>query len=183
MIAILRRFMIVLLARTMAGARSRRKTGTHFSGSRSKPGILQAPMAPKNEARPKGPGASCSLRRNIVRKRQKTMVCLAVGYPIFAGPAASIAFFGVRIDAPQHLFEVALDRLIAETGPDAQGLGVADHDGAAAGFQNAVGLEGLDHPAGIAAADPQQGRQLLMGQRHDVVAVGALHRRDDPFGG
>src|SRR5258707_9387354 len=36
----------------MAGARSRRKTGTHFSGSRSKPGI-RGRVAPKKEARPK----------------------------------------------------------------------------------------------------------------------------------
>src|ERR1700710_1473571 len=105
MMAMLRRFMALLLARTMAGARSRRKTGTHFSGSRSKPGILKAPVAPKNEARPKGPGVPCSLRRNIVRNRRKTTVCFAVGYPIFAGPAASIAFFGVRVDPPQHLLE------------------------------------------------------------------------------
>src|SRR5260370_34946874 len=35
MMATLRRF-IALLLRTMAGARSHRKTGTHFSGSRSK---------------------------------------------------------------------------------------------------------------------------------------------------
>jgi hypothetical protein len=34
--------MLFLLHQTMAGARSRRKTGTHFSGSRSKPGILEA---------------------------------------------------------------------------------------------------------------------------------------------
>jgi hypothetical protein len=34
---------------------------------------------PKKEARPKGPGTPYALRRNIFRKRQKTMVCLAVG--------------------------------------------------------------------------------------------------------
>src|ERR1700736_3212177 len=36
MMATLRSFMLVLLHQTMAGARSHRKTGTHFSGSRSK---------------------------------------------------------------------------------------------------------------------------------------------------
>src|SRR5947209_20593270 len=56
MMATLGRFIALLLARTMEGARSHRKTGTHFSGSRSKPGFRQAPMAPKKEARPKGPG-------------------------------------------------------------------------------------------------------------------------------
>src|SRR5438105_1323065 len=71
MIATLRSFIAVLLVRTMAGARSRRKTGTHFSGSRSKPGIQGRP-APKKEARPKGPGKPYSLRRNIVRNRGKT---------------------------------------------------------------------------------------------------------------
>jgi hypothetical protein len=33
----------------------------------------------KKEARPKGPGTPYALRCNIVRKRQKTMVCLAFG--------------------------------------------------------------------------------------------------------
>jgi hypothetical protein len=36
-------------------------------------------LGPKKEARPKGPGAPYALRRNIFRKRQKTMVCLAFG--------------------------------------------------------------------------------------------------------
>ncbi|MCA6118669.1 hypothetical protein J6524_27880 [Bradyrhizobium sp. WSM 1738] len=34
---------------------------------------------PKKEARPMGPGTPYALRRNIFRKRQKTMVCLAIG--------------------------------------------------------------------------------------------------------
>jgi hypothetical protein len=54
---------------------SRGKTGTHFSGSCS--GGAFPP--PKKEARPKGPGTPYALRRNIFRKRQKTMVCLAFG--------------------------------------------------------------------------------------------------------
>jgi hypothetical protein len=37
----------------MAGARSRRKTGTHFSGSRSKTLKFEGAQAPKKEARPK----------------------------------------------------------------------------------------------------------------------------------
>jgi hypothetical protein len=36
-------------------------------------------LSPKKEARPKGPGTPYALRRNIFRKRQKTMVCLAFG--------------------------------------------------------------------------------------------------------
>src|SRR3954449_6010651 len=61
----------------MAGARSRRKTGTHFSGSRSKL-EFKGRLAPKKEARPKGPGTPCSLRRNIVRNCRKTMVYSAI---------------------------------------------------------------------------------------------------------
>jgi hypothetical protein len=53
---------------------SRGKTGTHFSGSCS-----GGAFSPKKEARPKGPGTPYALRRNIFRKRQKTMVCLAFG--------------------------------------------------------------------------------------------------------
>jgi hypothetical protein len=40
---------------------------------------LGALSPPKKEARPKGPGTPYALRRNIFRKRQKTMVCLAFG--------------------------------------------------------------------------------------------------------
>src|SRR4029453_10536742 len=69
--------------RAEAGARSRRKTGTHFSGSRSKTWNSKRDHGltpgPKKEARPKGPGTPYALRRNIFRKRQKTMVCLAFG--------------------------------------------------------------------------------------------------------
>jgi hypothetical protein len=38
-----------------------------------------AQTCPKKEARPKGPGTPYALRRNIFRKRQKTMVRLAFG--------------------------------------------------------------------------------------------------------
>jgi hypothetical protein len=58
--------------RAKVDARSHRKTGTHFSGSCS-----GGAFSPKKEARPKGPGTPYALRRNIFRKRQKTMVCLA----------------------------------------------------------------------------------------------------------
>jgi hypothetical protein len=106
----------------MVDARSHRKTGTHFSGSRfSKPGILALDDASSNrhpapsilfehdlranayrvypEGKPvplfrimlrgrfppkRKPGQKdraipYALRRNIFRKRQKTMVCLAFG--------------------------------------------------------------------------------------------------------
>jgi hypothetical protein len=41
--------------------------------------MLQGRFSPKKEARPKGPGTPYALRRNIFRKRQKTMVGLAFG--------------------------------------------------------------------------------------------------------
>jgi hypothetical protein len=40
---------------------------------------LMALAALKKEARPKGPGTPYSLRRNIFRKRQKSMACCQVG--------------------------------------------------------------------------------------------------------
>src|SRR6185437_10384914 len=61
------------------GARSRRKTGTLFSGSRSKNWNSTGRSPPKKEARPKGPGTPYALRRNIVRNRRKTMRCLRFG--------------------------------------------------------------------------------------------------------
>jgi hypothetical protein len=42
-------------------------------------GAIGLRLGPKKEARPKGPGTPYALRRNIFRKRQKTMVCLAFG--------------------------------------------------------------------------------------------------------
>src|SRR5204862_6880266 len=103
MMATLRRFIALLLARTMERARSHGKTGTHFSGSRSKPGILVPVFdlkVPTRACRPaigprigdstrahgaqkgspvQGPGTLYSLRRNIVRNRRKTMRCLWFG--------------------------------------------------------------------------------------------------------
>jgi hypothetical protein len=60
-------------------ARSRRKTGFFFPGHAQKLNFRGACMAPKKEARPKGPGTPYALRRNIFRKRQKTMGCFAFG--------------------------------------------------------------------------------------------------------
>jgi hypothetical protein len=48
------------------------------SGPRSKTDFAGR-MAPKKEARPIGPGTPYALRRNIFRKRQKTMGCFAFG--------------------------------------------------------------------------------------------------------
>jgi hypothetical protein len=44
------------------------KPGPTFPDHAQKPGIRRARIAPKKEARPKGPGKPYSLRRNIVRK-------------------------------------------------------------------------------------------------------------------
>jgi hypothetical protein len=80
------------LERDLAG-----KPGPTFPDHAQKPGILSRlsvifsenrfalfritlwARGPKKEARPKGPGTPYALRRNIARKRQKTMVCLAFG--------------------------------------------------------------------------------------------------------
>jgi hypothetical protein len=66
------------LERDLAG-----KPGPTFPDRAQKPGIRNGTNdltpGPKKEARPKGPGTPYALRRNIFRKRQKTMVCLAFG--------------------------------------------------------------------------------------------------------
>src|SRR5438552_19144421 len=96
--ATLRRFMALLLVvlrltRDLAG-----KPGPTFPDRAQKPGILfsfehdlfgkpvstfpdhaRGALRPQQEARPKGPGTPYALRRNIFRKRQKPMDCLAVG--------------------------------------------------------------------------------------------------------
>ena len=76
------------------------------------------------------------------------------------------------IHPAQHFLEVVFDGFVAKAGPDAQRLRVTHQDRAAAGLQNPFRLERLNHPAGIAAADPKQGRKLLMRQRH--VALQAV---------
>jgi hypothetical protein len=65
------------LERDLAG-----KPGPTFPDHAHKPEMRQGDgldPGPKKETRPKGPGAPYALRRNIFRKRQKTMVCLAFG--------------------------------------------------------------------------------------------------------
>src|ERR1700675_3662964 len=83
MIATLRRFMALLLVvqwleRDLAG-----KPGPTFPDHAQKPGIRRGPR-PQKGSPAKRPGTPYALRRNIVRKRQKTMVCLAFGSLIFA---------------------------------------------------------------------------------------------------
>src|SRR3974390_2075998 len=78
---------------------------------------------------------------------------------------------------------MAFHLLVAEARARGQALAIAYYDCAAPGLQDPLRLEGLDDAARIGAADPEQGRQLLMCQRDDIFAIGALHRRDDPFGG
>src|SRR5258708_13972032 len=96
--------------------------------------------------------------------------------------SAAVGLF-CRIHPAQHFLEVVLDRFVAEAGPSLQRLAVAYQDRAAAGLQDRFRLEGLDDAAGIAAADPEQGRELFVRQRHDNIAVAALHRREEPFRG
>ena len=62
---------------------------------------------------------------------------------------SAIAPVGVRIDPPQHFLEVRFDGLIAEAGVQTQRVGVAHQDSSPPRFQQALRLEGLDHPAGI----------------------------------
>jgi hypothetical protein len=54
----------------MAGARSRRKTGTHFSGSRSNL-EFKGRLPPKKEARPKGPGITLLVAAQYIQKSPK----------------------------------------------------------------------------------------------------------------
>src|SRR6266849_2142548 len=95
MMATLRSFIALLLVGQCWEARSRRKTGTRFSGSHSKTRNSKGRLAPKKEARPKGPGTPYSLRRNIVRNRPKTMGCLRFGQLILAANRPASAALGL----------------------------------------------------------------------------------------
>jgi hypothetical protein len=65
----------------MAGARSRRKTGTHFSGSRWS---FKGAEAPKKEARPKGPGKTLLIAAQYSQKRSKNNDLFMLKPAIFA---------------------------------------------------------------------------------------------------
>jgi len=166
MMATLRSFIALLLDQTMAGARSRRKTGTHFSGSRSKNSARAQPsnrrFAPKKEARPKGPGTPYSLRRNIIRNRRKTMRCLRFGELNFASGPAAVGSFG-GIDPAQHFLEVVLDRFITKAGPGAEGFGVKHQDRSPPGLQDPFGLEGLESPGWCSCGRPPTGSRAVHG--------------------
>src|SRR6516165_10598144 len=56
----------------------RRANGAFSSTDNAQNPEFRRARQPKKEARPKGPGDSYALQRNIFRKRQKTMGCLAV---------------------------------------------------------------------------------------------------------
>src|SRR3954447_593518 len=86
-----------------------------------------------------------------------------------------------RIDAAQHLLEMALHGLVAQAGAALQGVGIPHREGATPRVENAFGAERLDDAADIAAADAEQGGELLMRQRHDRLAIGPVQRRDDPL--
>src|ERR1700733_7629032 len=71
-------------------------------------------------------------------------------------PQPAVSRFFAGIDPAQHFLEVVFDGFVTKTGPQPEGVRIPDQDRAAAGFQPALGLEHLDDPAGVAAADPQQ---------------------------
>src|SRR4030081_809517 len=102
MMATLRRFIAVLLVRTMAGARSRRKTGTHFSGSRSKTWNSRALGAQKGSPA-KTPGHTLLVAAQYIQKTPKNNGLFRIWLAHFARKAALIAFFGRRVNAPQNL--------------------------------------------------------------------------------
>jgi hypothetical protein len=70
---------MALLLVVQDGAISPENRDPAFPDRALKPWNSRGRLGPKKEARPKGPGTPYALRRNIFRKRQKTMVCLAFG--------------------------------------------------------------------------------------------------------
>src|SRR5262245_26366248 len=76
---------------------------------------------------------------------------------------------------------MALDGFVASAGSRLQCVPVANQQRSAARLEDAFALEGLDDPAGVAAANTQHEGELLMRERHEVVAS-SIHGRDDPFG-
>src|SRR5437868_2461092 len=209
MMATLRRFIAFLLARTMDRARSHVKTGTHFSGSRSKPGILvpvfdlkvptpacghavgtsdrqhyQRAWRPKRKPGPRT-GHTLLIAAQYSQKSPENNVLFVAWLADFGGkpaPSGALGLFG-RVNPSQHFLEVVFDSLVALAGSFAQCLAIAHHYRTPAGLQYAFRLEGLHDTADIAAPDPKQRGELLMGQRHGVLAIGALQRGHNPFSG
>src|SRR5580698_5216218 len=127
MMATLRRFIAVLLARTMAGARSHRKTGTHFSGSRSKTWNSTGRSHPKEHSQrkiraQKGSPAERTGHTLLVavqysQKSPKNNALFAIWLVDFRYRnrlrSAAVGPVG-GIDPAQHFLKVGFDRFIAQ---------------------------------------------------------------------
>src|SRR3984893_6035266 len=155
--ATLRRFIALLLVRPMVGARSHRKTGTHFSGSRSKTWNSKGAISAQKGRPAKRTGHTLLVAPQDIQKTLKNNGLFAIWLADFVlKPAllqalwASSVGYTPRSTSSKWLFTDSLQR-------QARGC--------------------------RAGADQEQARELLMGERHHAVAVGPLHRRDDPFRG
>src|SRR3981189_908209 len=94
MMATLRSFMLFLLHQTMAGAGSHRKTGTHFSGSHSKPGIRRAHRAQKGRPA-KRTGHTLLVAAQYSQKSPENNGLFAIWRADFGGKAGRLQPLGV----------------------------------------------------------------------------------------
>src|SRR3981189_145415 len=147
MMATLRRFMALLLVVQWRGADLAGKPGPTFPDRAQNLKCERGnglDLGPKKEARPKGPGNTLRVAAQYSQKTPKNNDLFGIWLVDFGATARLIALFGVGIDPPQNLLKMAFHGLIAQAGANFQRCRVANQDGAAAGLQDPLGLEGLD---------------------------------------
>src|SRR6185312_7300199 len=110
----------------MVDARSRRKTGTHFSGSRFYNLELDGGASPQKGSPAKRTGHTLRVAPQYIQKTPKNNGLFGIWLADLGVWPALIALFRVGIDPPQHFLEMGFDRLVAQAGPQPQGVGVAD---------------------------------------------------------
>src|SRR5215211_2917789 len=117
--------------------------------------MLRGRFLPQKGSPAKRTGRTLRVAAQYIQKTPKNKGLLSIWLGDFRRVAALNALFGVGVDPPQNLLEMGFDRLIALAGPVSHGIRVADQDRTAPGLQRPFRLEGLNHPAGIGAADPE----------------------------
>src|SRR5260370_30437591 len=127
--ATLRSFIALLLNRAMAGARSRRKTGTHFSGSRSKTWNLRAHRAQKGSPA-KRTGQTLRVATQYSQKSPENNALFAIWLADFRSQTspASAAVGLLRWKYPAtHFLERGFDGFVSPASPRPQRLSGSDH--------------------------------------------------------
>src|SRR6478752_5548952 len=151
MMATLRSFMALLLVGQSWKARSRRKTGTRLFRIALKLWSSKGAQRAQKGSPAKRTGHTLLVAAQYSQESAENNALFAIWLADFCPRPGSgaIGLFG-GINAPQHFLEVVFDGFVAQTGTNPQGLAIVYQGRTTGGFQDALCLERLNHPAGIA---------------------------------